>query len=148
VYSQRRQFRLLTDHLVQSGPSFPHPLDVSIDATSGRVTVRYSDDGKEKVIDDRVELPSDLATGMLLTLLKNVSRDVPTTVSMLFATPKPQLVAPASRPASRLPSARSPPTNNPPDRRPTSSPPEQRRPIARCPSRRHRRRIHRTAGPS
>lgn len=92
VYSQRRQFRLLTDHLVQSGPSFPHPLDVSIDATSGRVTVRYRDDGKDKVLDDRMELPSDLATGMLLTLLKNISRDVPTTVSMLFATPKPQLV--------------------------------------------------------
>ena len=93
VYSQRRQFRLLTDHLVQRGPTFPHPLDVSIDAASGRVTVRYRDDGKDEVLDERMELPSDLANGMLLTLLKNISRDVPsTTVSMLFATPKPQLV--------------------------------------------------------
>jgi hypothetical protein len=93
VFSQRHQFRLLTDHLVQRGPSFPHPVEVSIDATSGRVIVRHRDEDKERVIDERMELPSDLANGMLLTLLKNISRDGPaTTVSMLFATPKPQLV--------------------------------------------------------
>lgn len=93
VFSQRRQFRLLTDHLVQRGPSFPRPHDISIDATSGRVTVRHRDKKEEKVIDERMELPSDLANGMMVTLLKNISRGVPsTTVSMLFATPKPQLV--------------------------------------------------------
>ena len=93
VFSQRRVFSLLTDHLIQRGPSFPRPQDVSIDATSGRVTVRHRDKDQEKVIDERIELPSDLANGMMVTLLKNISRDVPsTTVSMLFATPKPQLV--------------------------------------------------------
>jgi hypothetical protein len=49
VYSQRQRFRLITDHLVQRGPAFPQPLDMSIDGSSGRVTVRYMDDGKEKV---------------------------------------------------------------------------------------------------
>ena len=94
VFSQRRQFRLLTDHLVQRGPSFPRPQDVSIDATSGRVVVKHRDkDGEEKTIDEKMELPADLANGMVITLLKNLSRDAPaTTVSMLFATPKPQLV--------------------------------------------------------
>jgi hypothetical protein len=93
VFSERRQFRLLSDHLVQRGPSFPHPMDVSIDATSGRVTVRHRDKGEEKIIDERMELPSDLANGMMVTLLKNISPNVPsTTVSMLFATPKPRLV--------------------------------------------------------
>jgi len=104
VFSQRRQFRLLTDHLVQRGPSFPHPIDVSIDATSGRVTVWHRDDDKEKVIDERMELPEDLANGMMVTLLKNVSPDVPsTTVSMLFATPKPQLVKLVITPVSKEP---------------------------------------------
>src|SRR5262249_23540304 len=32
VYSQRQQFRLLTDHLVQKGPTFPRPIDMTIDA--------------------------------------------------------------------------------------------------------------------
>lgn len=94
VFSQRRQFRLLTDHLVQRGPAFPHPMDVSINTATGRVVVKHRDkDGEEKTIDEQMELPVDLANGMMITLLKNLSRDVPaTTVSMLFATPKPQLV--------------------------------------------------------
>jgi len=37
VYSQRGSFRLVSDHLVQKGPAFPHPLDVTIDTTSGQV---------------------------------------------------------------------------------------------------------------
>jgi len=83
----------LSDHLVQRGPSFPHPMEVSIDATSGRVTVRHRDNGKEKVIEERMELPSDLANGMMVTLLKNIAPDAsPTTVSMVVATPKPRLV--------------------------------------------------------
>src|SRR5690348_2213271 len=39
VYSQRKVFRLLSDHHVQKGPSYPHPMDVFIDASSGQVTV-------------------------------------------------------------------------------------------------------------
>jgi hypothetical protein len=72
VYSQRQRFRLMTDHLVQKGPTFPQPLDMSIDGASGRVTVRYTDEGKEKVETERLDVPPDLANGLILTLLKNV----------------------------------------------------------------------------
>jgi hypothetical protein len=94
VYSQRRNFRLLTDHLVQKGPAFQHPMDVSIDGPTGQVTVRSSDDdGKEKVVTERLNLPPDVANGLVLTLLKNVQSDASQlTVSMVAATPKPRLV--------------------------------------------------------
>lgn len=94
VYTQRNQFRLVSDHLVQKGPAFKRPTESTIDARSGRVHVRYTDeDGKEKVIEERLKLPPDLANGMILTLLKNVSPKVPkTSVSMLAITPKPLLV--------------------------------------------------------
>jgi hypothetical protein len=93
IYSQRQRFRLMTDHLVQKGPAFPQPLDMSIDASSGRVTVRHTDDGKEKVEAERLDLPPDLANGLILTLLKNVQADAPPkTVSLIVATPKPRLV--------------------------------------------------------
>lgn len=94
VYSQRRSFRLLRYHLVQKGPAFPHPVEVSIDGSTGQVTVRYTgDDGKEKVASDRLQLPPDVANGLILTLVKNVAPDQPrTTVSMVAATPKPRLV--------------------------------------------------------
>jgi hypothetical protein len=92
VFSQRRNFRLLSDHHVQKGPSFPHPMDVLIDASVGVVTVRSTDNGKEKVETDHLDLPPDLANGLLLNILKNVPTDTATRVSYLVATPKPRLV--------------------------------------------------------
>ena len=94
IFTQRRTFRLLTNHLVQKGPSFPQPLDLSIDGASGQVTVRYTDDhGKPKVESERMDLPADLANGMTLTLLKNIGARAPLpAVSMVVATPKPRLV--------------------------------------------------------
>ena len=94
VFSQRHSFRVISDHLLQKGPVFKRPMEVSVDGSTGQITVRYTDDdGKEKAVTDRLKLPSDVANGMLLTLLKNIRPDVPqTTVSMVAATPKPRLV--------------------------------------------------------
>lgn len=93
VYLQRKTFRLVSDHLVQKGPTFKTQLEATV-SSSGRVTVRYSDeDGKENRIEEHLELPADLANGMILPLLKNVSPETPkTTVSMVAFTPKPRLV--------------------------------------------------------
>jgi hypothetical protein len=94
VFSQRHTFRLVSDHLVQKGPAFKQPMDVSVDGSTGQVTVRYTDDGgKEKTATERLELPADVSNGMILTLLKNIRPDVPlTTLSMVAAAPKPRLV--------------------------------------------------------
>jgi hypothetical protein len=94
VYSQRRRFRLIRDHLVQKGPTFPRPLEMSVDGSSGRVTVSYTDeDGEQKTEAERLDVPPDLANGMILTLLKNVHSDAPPkTISLVAATPKPRLV--------------------------------------------------------
>ena len=94
VFSQHRTFQLITDHHVQKGPYFPHPMDVTIDAHSGQVTVRSTGkDGKEEVKTDHVNLPPDLANGMVALVVENMRSDAPeTTVSMLVATPKPRVV--------------------------------------------------------
>jgi hypothetical protein len=93
VFTQRKQFQLVSDHLIQSGPSFPHPMEMSIDAASGHVTVRHRDGGKEQVIEERMELPPDLANGIVSTLAKNLGPDaVSLTVPMVVASPKPRLV--------------------------------------------------------
>jgi len=93
VFTQRERFRLASYHLVQKGPSFPQPLELSIDAGRGQATVVYSDDkGRRKTESERLELPADLANGLVSTLLKNVSPDAPPTLSYVAATPKPRLV--------------------------------------------------------
>jgi hypothetical protein len=94
VFSQRRIFRLISYHLVQKGPAFQHATEVTIMASTGQVTVQYTDDdGNEKTFSERMKLPADLANGLVLTLLKNLGPDSPPIeVSMLVATPKPRLV--------------------------------------------------------
>ncbi|MGC2618562.1 MAG: hypothetical protein WA414_05930 [Acidobacteriaceae bacterium] len=94
VYSQRHSFQLITDHHIQKGPSFPHPMDVLIDTRSGQVTIRSTDkNGKEEVKSDHLDLPPDLANGIVPQLLENIQPGGPQTeVSMLVASPKPRLV--------------------------------------------------------
>jgi hypothetical protein len=94
IFSQRGAFRLLSDHLVQRGPSFKQDMEASVDAPSGQLTVRYKDhDGKEKLLKERHDLPSDLANGLLFTIVKHIQPNVPqTTVSLVATTPKPRVV--------------------------------------------------------
>jgi len=93
VYSQRQRFQLISDRLVQKGPTFPQPLEMSIDGTTGQVTVRYRDEKGEHKSEAKLEIPSDLANGILPKLLMNARSDtMPKTVSLIAATPKPRLV--------------------------------------------------------
>ena len=94
VFSQHRKFQLISDHHVQKGPSFPHPMDMTIDTSTGQVTVRSTGkDGKDEVKTDHVDLPPDLANGMVPLVVESMRADAPeTTVSMLVASPKPRVV--------------------------------------------------------
>src|SRR5215472_5947036 len=94
VFSQGDAFRLVRDHLVEKGAAFERPMDELIVRSTGDVTVRYAEkDGKEKTATGRLALPTDVANGILLVLLKNLpSHAAQTTVSMVAAMPKPRLV--------------------------------------------------------
>src|SRR5437879_7357021 len=94
IFSQRGSFRLLSDHLVEKGPSFKHPMETLLDASTGQVTVRYTDeDGKEQTINERLDLPADVSNGLLMTLVKHIQPKIPeTTVSFVATTPNPRLV--------------------------------------------------------
>jgi hypothetical protein len=94
VFSQRRTFQLLTYHLVQKGRVFKGETDLSLNASTGQTIVHYKDDdGQEKTISDRLQLPADLANGIVTTLMSDIDPKAPkTTLSMLVATPKPRLV--------------------------------------------------------
>jgi hypothetical protein len=93
VFSQRRVFKLLTYKQVQKGPSFKTQQTFNIDASTGKVSLQYTDkDGAEKTIDDKLALPPDLANGILPTLLTDADPKVENTLSMLVTTPKPRLV--------------------------------------------------------
>lgn len=93
VYSQRSKFRLVSSHHVQRGPSFPHPIDMAVDALTGTVTVRSGDGGKEKVETQHMDLPPDVSNGMVTNILKNLRPSAgETKISMVGGGPKPRLV--------------------------------------------------------
>jgi hypothetical protein len=102
VFLQQQHFRLVTQHVVQTGPAFPQPLDMFIDATSGNVTVRYADGEEQKVESAHLDLPDDVANGLIVTLLKNARRGAPPrTFTYVAATPKPRIVKLAISDAGR-----------------------------------------------
>ena len=94
VFSQHHTFQLITYHHIQKGPFFPHSMDMTIDVHSGQVTVRTTGkDGKEDVDTEHMNLPLDLANGMVPLVIGNMRPDLlGMTASMVVATPKPRLV--------------------------------------------------------
>lgn len=93
VFSQRGRFRLISDHHIQKGPAYPNPLNMLIDATTGCVTTRSESGGKESVQTERMKLPPDVANGMILYFLKNMSpADRQLSAHYVASIPKPRLI--------------------------------------------------------
>jgi hypothetical protein len=94
VYTQRGQFHLVSEHMVQRGPMFKRPMETTLDTATGKFAARFTDDdGKEKVETEMLKTPEDVANGLVFTLLKNIRPEaLRTTVSMVAATPKARIV--------------------------------------------------------
>jgi hypothetical protein len=69
-------------------------METSLDTSTGQFTAHYQDDdGKEKNLTERVEVPADVANGIVPTLLENLPPNVrQTTWSFVASTPKPRIV--------------------------------------------------------
>jgi hypothetical protein len=90
VFSQHKVFRLISNHHLQRGPSFPHPFDMFIDAATGQITSRDKD-GKSSQY--HLDLPADIANGLPLILLLNLDPAAPPTpLSMIAPAEKPRLI--------------------------------------------------------
>jgi len=89
VYTQDRVFRLLTDHHVQQGPSFPKPSDVLIDVSHGVVRTR---DEAGKVSEAHLKIPADTYNGMASTILMNLPSGNPaTSIAIVIGGAKPRI---------------------------------------------------------
>lgn len=101
VFSQRGVFRLISDHHIQHGPSFPKPIDILIDALTGQIT-SCTRDGK--VTRDHLDLPADISNGLPPNLLMNILPSAPET-KLSFVAPgtKPRLIHVLIKPAGGVP---------------------------------------------
>lgn len=99
VFTQSKVFRLVSDHHIQKGPSFPEPLDMSIDVPASSVTWRETKDGKDKVQTEKMDLPNDLANGMTSLIAENFPDNcTEMKVPYLAGTSKPRLVTLSTKP--------------------------------------------------
>jgi hypothetical protein len=92
TFSQQHVFTLLSYRLVQQGPSFPEPLDVSLDRKQGRYRVKSVQKGREETSSGNLDLPADVYNGMTMTILKNLPRGRPESVHYVAFTPTPRLI--------------------------------------------------------
>jgi hypothetical protein len=72
---------------------------MSLSVPSGTVTWRETRDGKEKVQTEPMDLPADLANGMISLIVENFPQDrAEMKVSYMAGSPKPRLVTLSVRP--------------------------------------------------
>jgi hypothetical protein len=94
LFSQHQHYRLLSDHHIQRGASFPKPLDLTI-AADGQVTSRIAvPNGPPKVEVLRVAEPATLINGMLCSILANLdpAQGDGLKLAMIAPAQKPRLI--------------------------------------------------------
>lgn len=93
TYTQGKVLRLLTDHHVQKGPSFPRPSDVTIDMQKGDVTYLDAKDDKGTLQTEHMDLPADLGNGIMPLVLQNYPHGTDEwKMGYLVNTPRPRLI--------------------------------------------------------
>jgi hypothetical protein len=93
-FTQSGVFAMESYHLVQHGSAFPFAIDASL-ARDGRYTVRTTSkarDAVEKQYTGKLDLPADVANGLVITLAKNLTATEPRTVHIVAFTPEPRLI--------------------------------------------------------
>ena len=95
TFTQKRVFRLVAYKLIQKGPSFSEPSEVSFDRASGRYRAQT---GNDEPIEGPLEMPEDLYNGMTSTLLRNLSPGATANAHTYAFTPKPRLLRSTMRP--------------------------------------------------
>ena len=100
VFTQQGVFRLVSDHHIQHGPSFPKPIDFLIDMATGDLTSKAEDGTITK---EHVDLPPDVSNGLPPNLLLNILPGTPETkIAYIAPGKKPRLVHLSIKPTGSL----------------------------------------------
>jgi hypothetical protein len=101
-FTQDGTFAMQDYHLVQRGDIFPFALDATI-SRDGHYTVRTTSKAKDAVeqrFTGKLDLPSDVANGLPITLAKNIGTHDPRTVHIVAFTPEPRVIGLEIAPAA------------------------------------------------
>lgn len=98
-FRQGSVFELIRDHHIQKGPSFPHPLDLTVDVEKGEASWQDTKKGNSEAQSEHLDLPADLVNGMIQLVVENFPLHASEwKTSYVAADPKPQLVGLSFKP--------------------------------------------------
>jgi len=101
-FTQKHVFTLQNYKLLQRGPSFPTSIDLVMDRKTGEYRLQSSKNGSaDDPLTGRIDLPDDVANGMVMTLLRNLTPNHGETVHFIAFTPDPKVVELKLVPAMR-----------------------------------------------
>jgi len=91
VYSERGTLHFISDHHVQHGPSFPTPIDETVDAAHSLVKLKDAD-GKTTQV--HLRMPPDVYNGLASTVLMNLPAVPPaeTKIAVVVPAAKPRII--------------------------------------------------------
>jgi len=93
IFSEHGVFRVLSDHLIEKGSSFEQPMETWVNTKTGEFKAHTVDKGKDSFVSKIIEVPDDLANGIIYVVAKNIDpKASSTTVSFLVGTPKPRIM--------------------------------------------------------
>jgi len=94
MYVEERVYTLRSYRLVQRGPTFPSDMEISLERGTGKYRVKTKDhkDGRERTLEGTIDLPPDVYNGMILTVVKDLSKGAAETVHYVAFTPEPRLI--------------------------------------------------------
>jgi hypothetical protein len=94
TYTEKGVYALKTYGLLQSGPSFAVDTEISMVVATGAYRVKTKDrkGGQEKVLEGRVDLPSDVYNGMILTVVKDFAKGAGEVIHFVAFTPQPRVI--------------------------------------------------------
>jgi hypothetical protein len=93
VFRQGTVLALVSDHHIQRGPSFKEPLNMTVNVAAQQVTWHEMKDGKDEVETQHMDMPPDLANGLVSPILENFpAKTTEMKVSYIAGGSKPRLV--------------------------------------------------------
>lgn len=95
IYEEHGTFKLISDHLVEKGPSFKVQSEQWLDIPKREFKARTVDEhGKSKYVEKhKMKMPDDVMNGLVYLVIKNIEPTAKsTTVSMIVGSPTPRVV--------------------------------------------------------
>jgi len=93
VFTQQRTFLMKSYRLIQKGNAFEQDMEVSLERATGKYRVKVKEkDGREKVLNGKLDLPPDVYNGMVPTVTKNLPTGAKETVHIVAFTPGPKVI--------------------------------------------------------